>query len=293
MTEVCFNCQLPGHISEFCPDPPKKTRCPSCKKVDFHTPDCKNNKFKSQYTSTSTTVFKMLNQLKLDFQHVESEFKVQDFRREVPIGPIPLWLSVIDAHVGQVGARSLEFATSRPMKRNITFIDQNNKPILSFVFYCNVLIINERFEINEKGNISFNVNARNEIKVPIVCEIRLRTIENPFKMRVTWYGHKHVFQVHPIIGPILIDPQQPIPSPSEAKYDTVNVRINAIDRSDEGAVGGIDPNERTFAVKINLRNISTLTEDELGAMLKDLVVSLKRPAIAAKPAHNDNEPKDE
>lgn len=232
----------------------------------------------------------MQNHLQLDFQKVASEFMVQDVRREVIVGPVPLWLSAIDAHVGQVGDRSLQFATSRPMKRHITFVDQNNKPILSFVFYFNVLTINERFELNEKGKISFNTNARNEINEPITCKIRIRTIEDTFKMRVTWHGYKHVFKVLPVIGPILVDPQEPISCPNEAKDDTVNVRINAIDRSDEGAVGGIDPNERTFTVKINWRNISTIADDELGALLKDWFKT--RQAIDDKIAHKDNEQKE-
>lgn len=288
MTEpICFNCLKPGHKSINCPEPQKKTRCPSCDKVDGHTVDCRNPLFKSQSSFQSTTVFEMTSQLKLEFQQVTDKFTVIDVRREVDIGMVPLWLSTIDAHVGKSGDRSLKFATSRPMKRHVTFVNKNGVPVLSLVFYSKVLTVNDRFSINEKGIISFDGNARNTINERVVCKIRVNNVEDTFKVRVSWYDNKFVFNVHPRIGPILVDSQAPIVT-ARPNEGNINVRINAIfqnDRIDESAgaytIAQDEASERTFTVNLDLQGMDRMDNAGFKVLLKDWVELLPRPLIAA------------
>lgn len=61
-------------------------------------------------------------------------------------------------------------------------------------------------------------------------------------MRLSWYGHKHVFKVYPLIGPVSIDPLQPaevkLPQPSvNDKTITSNVKFDRPSASDEATVG--------------------------------------------------------
>lgn len=225
---VCYNCYQPGHISEFCPEEPQKSRCPSCKKVDKHTWDCKNPSYKSRSLAGSTTVFQLNNQLKIEFQNITGVFTVQDVEQNVEIGAIPLWLSAIDTFVAKFGLRSLCFATSRPMKRHITIMDRNNRPVLSLVFFQKILTINNRIELNDQGKVSFDCNARNSITGKIVCKIGVMNTTDVFKVRVTWFGQKHIFFVHPSVGPILVDPLQPPLTPTEPNQPAIE---NSRDRN--------------------------------------------------------------
>lgn len=82
----CWNCGHTGHKSKHCTEPPKLTRCPSCNKVNGHDARCKNTTFRSEL-------------LKVDFQNVTERFFVDDVDRQHEIENVPLWLSMIDAHV--------------------------------------------------------------------------------------------------------------------------------------------------------------------------------------------------
>lgn len=208
-SNTCWNCGLAGHYSENCPEPPKKSRCPSCNKVNGHTSDCRNQTFTSKPSFETTTVFQLQNTLKVEFQKVDGKFTVEDRNRKVPIGGIPLWLSTVDAYIAKIETRSLSFAMSKPMKRHVTFVNKAGEPVLSLVFFQKVLKLNSRFEINEKGCISFNVDDRNDITERVICKIGLIETEDVFKVRITWHGHRHVFNVHRFHGPILIDPLEP------------------------------------------------------------------------------------
>lgn len=73
---------------------------------------------------------------------------MQDIDREIEIKERPLWLSVIDAFVAEVCARSLEFATSRLMNRHITIVNKHGQPVFSLVCYENRLTINSRFQLD-------------------------------------------------------------------------------------------------------------------------------------------------
>lgn len=213
--KVCYNCNKIGHKSEFCPEEPQKSRCPTCNKVDTHAPDCGNRWYKSRPVAGSATVFQLHNLLKIEFQNITGVFTVQDGNRNIEVGAVPLWLSTIDTFVGKIGARSLDFAISRPMKRHITIMDRNNKPVLSLVFFKKILNINNRIELNDKGKVSFDCDAQNEITENIVCKIGVMNTTDMFKVRITWCGKKHVFHIHPTIGPILVDPLQPLLTPTE------------------------------------------------------------------------------
>lgn len=54
--------------------------------------------------------------------------------------------------------------------------------------------------------VSFNCAAKNEIQLPIVCKIKVHNTSNMFKIRINWWGQKHVFDVYPE-GPILVVPE--------------------------------------------------------------------------------------
>lgn len=230
----------------------------------------------------------MQNLLKIEFnQNVSNVFTVKDNRRDVQIERIPLWLSMIDAFVGKTGERSLEFATSRPMKRHVTIVNQNDQPMLSLVFFDKRLTINSRFQIDNNGYISFNVNTQNSITEKVVCKIGMTNTDD-YKVRVHWYGHKHIFQMHPTVGPILEDPLQPVRSQTQ----NVNVRVNAVVKlSDESARieveeagnGSARPNvedimanaeNRTFSLLFDLKNL-----DELSFEMSNQFKSLLRNTI--------------
>lgn len=205
----CYNCHLLGHKSKNCPEEPQNSRCPSCDKVDFHTPTCKNTSFVSVPRHESTSVFKLQNLLKIDFQKVDNNIYVDDNGRENAIERAPLWLSAVDAFVGRVGERSIEFAISRPLKRHVTIINTQKVPVLSLVFFENVLRLNNRFSMDKFGQISLNTGASNEISEQVVCRIGIHESQDMFKVRIHWHGHKHVFEVIPTVGPIFVDPLRP------------------------------------------------------------------------------------
>lgn len=242
---LCWNCGQSGHRSQRCPEPQKMSRCPSCNKVNAHDADCQNITFKSQSLFLTTTVFEIQKLLKVEFKNVTNVLSVRDVGRQVEIGNVPLWLSTIDAFVGKFSGNSLEFATSRPKKRHITFVNKNGEAFLSLVCYQKRATINNRFQLDENGLISFNCNARNEITETVVCTIAINNTSDVFKVRITWFGHKHIFEIHPLVGPILVDPQQPSEQRRGANDQNMsNVRLNAVlerphhqvDVANEGAV---------------------------------------------------------
>lgn len=295
---VCYNCGVQGHKSVNCPEPPKKSRCPSCDKVDGHTSSCQNPVFVSKSRYENTTVFEMKNTLKIEFQKVRDEFFVLDVNRKIMIGNAPLWLSGIDTFVGKVGVRALDFAMSRPMKRHITIMSRG-EPVLSLVFFEKMLKLNNRFEMNDKGTISFNTDGTNAITEQVVSKIGIYTTEEVFKARISWHGHKHVFDVYPTIGPVLLDPQRPERVPQQPSHDgaTTMIRVNVFDRAgpsedkdtddQAGAVGNdpgaeIQPNllfERTFKLSLNLNDLNRPDFDmerEFGDLVRSAIRGMKR-----------------
>lgn len=104
-----------------------------------------------------------------------------------------------------------------------------------------------------------------------------------FRVRVSWHGHKHVFHVHPIVGPSLIDPQEPNRK-EKPEGPTKNVLVNAVFKRPEqpgavdgnmdiqGAFGGVLPRldqimpenlqdlliDHTFTVHLDMRGIERL-----------------------------------
>lgn len=293
---VCFNCQLPGHKSANCPDAQKRSRCPSCDKVNGHARDCQNTQFNSESRFKSTTVFAMQKILKVDFQQVTGDFFIQDVKNNVPIGSIPLWISTIDVFVGKIG-NSLEFAASRPTKRHITFLNDKNQPALSLVFTENKLIVNDRFTLDEKGVISYNCNAENTITEKLVCRIGIQNTEQVFKVRINWHGHKHVFHVYPVIGPVSIDPQQPIKiqQPNPATIDNkiaLNVVFNQQGANDEneGAIGGLLPQDRVYTVHLDLPglNRSMVNDEFMVNLLRKTIANLQTEQPTERRAIDDN-----
>lgn len=105
-----YNCLKSGHLSANCPEPQRRSRCPSCDKVDSHAPECNNSAFTCSMFSTSTTVFNMQNLLKIQFKGVADLFTVHDVRRKVEIDKIPKWLTTIDSYVCKTDDRTLDFA---------------------------------------------------------------------------------------------------------------------------------------------------------------------------------------
>lgn len=281
---ICYNCNAHGHIALHCPEPQRQSRCPTCNKVNTHDEGCPNKNFTSEQRFKSTTVFTMKNLLKIEFQSVTGDFFVHDVKSLVPIGNVPLWISTIDAFVGKIN-KSIEFATSHPMKRHVTIYNENKQIVLSLVFYEKMLYINGRFQIDNKGVISYNSNDENSVTEKIVCKIGIKNTEEVFKFRVTWHGHKHVFKFYPNVGAVNIDPCQPIEvqqpkPPADANAIALNVLVNQNNDSNEGAVGGSD---RTFTIRLNLPdfNRSVVDDQFLGNLLRSTIANLQigSPAI--------------
>lgn len=69
-------------------------------------------------------------------------------------------------------------------------LEKENDPVLSLVFFQKILTINNRFELNEKGRISYDCNSVNAITDRVVCEIQVNNIDEIFRVRIVWHGHK-------------------------------------------------------------------------------------------------------
>lgn len=230
----------------------------------------------------------MTNTLKLQFKEVDDEFTVYDVRRQVPIVRTPIWLSAVDAFVGKSEPRTLEFATSRPKKRHITILDVNEKEVISLVFFQKVLTVNDRFHLDDKGVVSYNVNDSNGISEPVACKIRTFNNADVFKVRVWWYGHKFTFDIHPIVGPLLVDSRRPV----NKGNDNFNVFIN-VENMDiaeaaevsEGAIGGIvqtvggaqqQAGEMKFSLRIDHRDFDSNFAQTFSTMLRETIGKMTR-----------------
>lgn len=163
------------------------------------------------------------------------------------------------------------------MKRPIAICNQNVETILSLVCFEKRLIVNSRIRIDENGSVTFNCNTENATADNIMFKIGVYSTAEVMKARLTWYGHKHVFKLYPLVGPILIDPLQPTEQEERGKND-VNVRVNIVAVSKheaatagthsvdgnvrmntviEGEASGINNilQNRTLKMRFNLRNL--------------------------------------
>lgn len=134
--------------------------------------------------------------MQIDFQGIGDDVYIRDVNRDVEIGSKPKWLSTLDAFITKIGNRSFEITGSKPMNRNVTIIDKEHKPVVSLVFFTKVLVINGRYEINDKGLITYNCNTENNIELPSVCKIKVQNNGPVFKTRIHWWDQKHVVEVH-------------------------------------------------------------------------------------------------
>lgn len=287
----CYNCGQAGHRSKICPEPQRRTRCPSCNKVNGHIENCPNIGFRSEPRFSNTTVFELQKPLKLEFLNISNVLNVLDNDRKIEIDRIPLWLSVIDAHIGKVGERSLELATSRPMKRHIVIVDKNGVVALSLVFFEKRLTINSRIQIDSNGNVSFNINAQNDVTERIVSKIQIDNNDDIFKVRISWYGHKYVFHVYPDVGPILIDPLHPQKNgPTKKENININAVIKLQDEADDvRLVGNVTSDGnlgRTFSLSFNVRDLDDSMFD-LSQQFKDLFANVKRETVERVDANSE------
>lgn len=249
----CFNCKREAnHRSEHCLEPQQYNRCASCSKVAFypagHLSECRHKTFVSTSVFASKTVFDIKSLAIVDFLDVDGIY-IRDSNQEIEILFDTKWLSTIDAFVKKVGVRSIEFKSSRPMKRNVTIVNKDGKPVVSLVFLTKLLIVNNRYEINDKGQITYNCAAESLVERPITC-IMVKNTENVFKMRVHWYGFKHAFLVHPDVVTIK-DPLMRNRENSLTDNNANEVEENAVAlpmKNRQVRVG----NDRQFTVTLNL-----------------------------------------
>lgn len=110
-----------------------------------------------------------------------------------------------------INSRCVRAESWKSIVGNVTIIDKDDTPVVSLDFFDKVLVVNGRYELNEKGWISYDCNAENRIRLPLVSKIKVKNEDRMFKMRVDWWGHKHEFEVHKEAA-ILVDPQSKIVS---------------------------------------------------------------------------------
>lgn len=207
---TCYNCKASNHISKNCPLAQKYTRCPDprCEVMTLdgtgHKEDCTMKSFKSQLLKTSATVFEAKELALIEFKGIDERFVVLDGDKEMRINNIPLWFAASECHVGLFGKRSLKLVAARPMQRRFTILDRNNRPIVCLVFDERVLVVNNRYRIRANGMVSFDYEAKNEIFTPMLTRIKVFNDDVVFKMRISVFNKRFVFDVHPF-GPILVD----------------------------------------------------------------------------------------
>lgn len=146
-------------------------------------------------------------------------------------------------------------------------------------------------QIDSNGNVSFNINAQNDVTERIVSKIQIDNNDDIFKVRISWYGHKYVFHVHPDVGPILIDPLHPQKNgPTKKENININAVIKLQDEADDvRLVGNVTSDGnlgRTFSLSFNVRDLDDSMFD-LSQQFKDLFANVKREIVERADANSE------
>lgn len=221
----CYNCNndVTDHVSSTCPYKQQKTRCPDCDNVASspisHKVFCKNKTFVSRFiggddsgpsTSTKRTPGVQLvnNFIRFKFRNVDDAFYVLDGSVRYQVGRMALRIQAIDAvlmHGDEPFTMTMAFSSHR--KRVITFVNEHNTPIATFVLEKNSVTSGNRQKIFENGNTQTNYKAKNETFVGD-CQIMIIANSDVWKLRIWPFSDESnflQFDVHQDVGPVFQD----------------------------------------------------------------------------------------
>lgn len=203
----CHNCGKvtnPPHKAINCPEPPSRTRCPSCFTVALtehaHKHWCANRTYRSQILES--TVVRFDGFFQLDLQS-ERDFVVKNGERDITIGSSIAWMTRHDCYIRSTnGGRSLLFFDAKPKDRCITILNQNEGGHLSIDIGADVVTVNNRYSLYRDGWVSFNQFHPNCVTIENVCAVKLGNIDELLKVRLNLL---HWGMVYKFNGAILQD----------------------------------------------------------------------------------------
>lgn len=176
-------------------------------------------------TVKSSGVYELNHIIQFEFRNVVDKFSVNEGDHDRPIKPFPLRINAIDAFIAHGKPLCLLMAYGKQMKRTLTLVSKDDKPIASFSFDGTMVLVGNRIRVHANGNYSANVNTYNSISEGKGCKIKIDNIDGSFDLRIKPWNDWIYFKVFIDFGPMIIDAQsraannQPTPSSPSARRE--------------------------------------------------------------------------
>lgn len=201
---ICYNCQSPGHLSKFCDQPAKWTRCPTCRRVCRNQKDhyelCSNSGFVSTYINYPNTArfATMAAHLEIDSRDaiylMDGPHPMDVSARNSDLSPVQ-----IDANNGLLlgGRGQFQYFQWHPTddRRCVINIMDANAVRFSIRLYNNIFYVNKKIRVNSNGRVEFREGpVDNQIQSNAEMTFKVDTHRN-FIVRVMAFGAIYSFEV--------------------------------------------------------------------------------------------------
>lgn len=135
----------------------------------------------------SPGIYELNKIIQFEFRNVNDGFSVIEGDNNYSITSFPLRVNAIDAFFAHGKELCLSMAYGKQMKRTLTLVSKDDKPIASFLFDETMFIVGNRIRIHANGNYSSNVNALNTISEGKGCDIRMKPWNEWIYFKVSIY----------------------------------------------------------------------------------------------------------
>lgn len=235
---VCFNCGKSSHLSRFCPEPAKFTRCPICDNVCFnensHKRYCSNTGFLSAPIEQVDNVAEITPFMDIYFNPI---VKLTIKSKKDDTDGKYFWCTSANMMVSQYDAHVV-FHSSTTKMRSIAIVDHRNQLRMKIVA-SHYLKINDHYSISSNGLIQYNRFNEQKVDDSVDCVLKVVLNAEVVYARIGWAGKYYIFDIYPdgVIyrDPIVINCKYPPQKENQpnAEENEQCIKVKVANESDE------------------------------------------------------------